>query len=267
MEDSDKIPHRGHEVLEVLARFGGSARNVQIAHALGVSEETVRRLVRNLAQAGKVERVHGGTYLSHPQDAPIYSSALEKNAGAKSDIARKAAELISDEMTIFLNVGSTTTYVAEHLRRHSGLTVVTNSISAIASLAGNNGSRVFLTGGEVMRAERGSFGRAAEALAQQFSYDALILGADGVSPRHGFVTGNALEADITRAIAGQADRIIVVADLSKREKRAPFVACPPEQVTDFVTEKKPDPALAEALARWGITTHTAPPSEKMTKAK
>ncbi len=262
MDETDKIPHRGHEVLEVLARFGGSARNAQIAHALGVSEETIRRLVRSLAQAGKVERVHGGTYLTHPQDAPIYSSALEKNAGAKSAIARKAAELIEDKMTVFLNVGSTTTYVAEQLRRHSGLTVVTNSIPAIASLAGNNGSRVFLTGGEVMRAERGSFGRTAEALAQQFSYDALIVGADGVSAQHGFVTGNALEADITRAIAGQADRIIVVADLSKRDKRAPFVACAPEQVTDFVTEQDPDPELAEALGRWGITTHTAQPEEE-----
>ncbi|TNJ47805.1 DeoR/GlpR family DNA-binding transcription regulator [Phaeobacter sp. B1627] len=265
MDDSDKIPHRGHEVLEVLARFGGSARNAQIAHALGVSEETVRRLVRTLAQAGKVERVHGGTYLSHPQDAPIYSSALEKNATAKSDIARKAAALIADKMTVFLNVGSTTTYVAEQLRRLSGLTVVTNSIPAIASLAGNNGSRVFLTGGEVMRAERGSFGRTAEALAQQFSYDALIVGADGVSPQHGFVTGNALEADLTRAIAGQAERVIVVADLSKLNKRAPFVACPPALITDFVTERDPDPALADALARWGITTHAAIPA--MTEAE
>lgn len=100
MDETDKIPHRGHEVLEVLARFGGSARNAQIAHALGVSEETIRRLVRSLAQAGKVERVHGGTYLSHPQDAPIYSSALEKNAPAKSAIAQKAAELIEDKMTV-----------------------------------------------------------------------------------------------------------------------------------------------------------------------
>jgi len=257
MDDTDKIPHRGHEVLEVLARFGGSARNAQIAHALGVSEETIRRLVRSLAQAGKVERVHGGTYLSHPQDAPIYSSALETNAAAKSAIAKAAAALIEDKMTVFINVGSTTTYVAEQLRHHSALIVVTNSLPAIASLAGNNGSRVFLTGGEVMRAERGSFGRTAEALAQQFSYDALIVGADGVSPQHGFVTGNALEADITRAIADQAARVIVAADLSKRNRRAPFVACPPDQVTDFVTEKDPDPALADALVQWGITTHTA----------
>lgn len=49
-DDSDNIPHRGRELLDVLARLGGSARNTQIAQVMDVSEETVRRLVKGLAK-------------------------------------------------------------------------------------------------------------------------------------------------------------------------------------------------------------------------
>ncbi|MCG7629177.1 DeoR/GlpR family DNA-binding transcription regulator [Epibacterium sp. MM17-32] len=262
MVDSQKIPHRGHEVLEVLARFGGSARNAQIAHALGVSEETIRRLVRSLAHAGKVDRVHGGTVLRPAHGAPVFSTPLATNTAAKSAIARTAAALLSDRMTVFVNVGSTTTYVAEHLRQHRELTVVTNSLPAMAALVGHNGNRVYLTGGQVLSGERGSFGSMAETQAQQFSYDAVILGADGISPRHGFVTSNPQEADLTHAVAVRADRVIVVADLSKRDTRAPFVTCPLDRVSDFVTDQDPDPELATALREWGITTHTAPSADE-----
>lgn len=256
-DTKDKIPHRGHELLEVLARLGGSARNAQIAQIMGVSEETVRRLVKNLAEAGKVQRVHGGTYLSVEQDAPMYSGALEQNAAEKSKVARATLSLIEDGMTLFVNVGSTTTYVAEQLRERSHLIVVTNSISVVGALAEHNGSRVFLAGGEVMRAERGSFGRSAEAFARQFAYDAAIFGCDAISADLGVLIANPAEADLTRVVVEHASRVIVVTDSGKFNQRAACVPCEPSQITDLVTETAPDPALQKALDGWRIRTHVA----------
>ncbi|MBT8155045.1 DeoR/GlpR family DNA-binding transcription regulator [Epibacterium ulvae] len=257
---TDKIPHRGRELLEVLARLGGSARNAQIAQVMGVSEETVRRLVKGLAEAGKVQRVHGGTYLSVEQDAPMYSGALEQNAAEKSQVARTALSLIDDGMTLFVNVGSTTTYVAEQLRERANLTVVTNSISVVGALAEHNGTRVFLTGGEVMRAERGCFGRRAELLVRQFAYDAAIFGCDAVCADMGVLIANPAEAELTRTAVEHAQNGIVVTDSGKFNRRAACVACDPEQISDLVTEAAPDAALQDALQGWGIRTHVADPA-------
>ncbi|MCV2889333.1 DeoR/GlpR family DNA-binding transcription regulator [Ruegeria aquimaris] len=265
MKDTDtKVPHRGHELLDVLARLGGSARNGQIAQVMDVSEETVRRLVKTLAKQGKVERVHGGTYLRGSQDAPMYSGALEQLPKEKTRIAKGVMSLIQDGMTIFVNVGSTTTYVAEQLRELKDLIVVTNSISVVAALADHNGSRVFLAGGEVSRAERGSFGRATEEFSKQFSYDALIIGADAVSPDLGVLANNPREAELTRALTGHARRVIVAADCRKFTATAPCIACPMDKVTDLVTDGDPPGPLVEALNQVGARTHVTSKSGRIT---
>lgn len=250
--DAEKIPHRGHELLSVLARLGGSARNAQIAQVMDVSEETVRRLVKTLAKAGKVERVHGGTYLRGAQDAPIYSGALEQSPKEKASIARALLDFIEDGMTLFINVGSTTTYVAEQLRDKKNLIVVTNSVTVVLALANHNGNRVFLAGGEILRSERGAFGSATEGFARKFSYDIAIFGADAISADHGFLLLNPAEADLTRTVTEQAELSIVTADHRKFNERAPMVACAPEQIGRLITDAKPDATLCAALEKWGV---------------
>ena len=255
--DADKIPHRGHELLNVLARLGGSARNGQIAQVMGVSEETVRRLVKGLAQAGRVERVHGGTYLRGSPDTPMYSGALEQNSTEKTEIARATLDLVEDGMTVFINVGSTTTYVAEQLRERKSLIVVTNSIAAVAALADHNNNRVFMAGGEILPSERGTFGSATEEFARQFNYDLVIFGADAISARHGVLASNPDEASLTRVLTNQSENVVVTADSRKFNTRAPMVACDPHNVTHLVTDLPPDEDLSQALKAWGIEVRIA----------
>ncbi|WP_082025192.1 DeoR/GlpR family DNA-binding transcription regulator [Ruegeria sp. ANG-R] len=256
-DDSLTIPHRGRELLDVLARLGGSARNTQIAQIMDVSEETVRRLVKALARANKVERVHGGTYLSRAQDTPMFSGALEYNADEKTNIAKHVSGLLEDGMVLFIAVGSTMTHVAEQLRELRGLTVVSNSLSVVASLADHNGTRAVLAGGEVIRSERGSFGRAAEELACQYSYDAVICGADALSLVGGVLASNPLEANLTRALRGNAHRMIVAADHTKFGARAANVSCPFDKVTDLVTDLVPPDAFVPVFDEAGVKVHIA----------
>ncbi|WP_298855457.1 DeoR/GlpR family DNA-binding transcription regulator [uncultured Ruegeria sp.] len=255
--DSDNIPHRGRELLDVLARLGGSARNTQIAQVMDVSEETVRRLVKALARNDMVERVHGGTFLSRAQDTPMFSGALEHNAEEKTLIAKQVSQIVEDGMVLFVAVGSTMTHVAEQLREMKDLTVVSNSLSVVASLADNNGTRAILAGGEVIRSERGSFGRAAEQLARQYSYDAVICGADALSLSGGVLASNPLEAELTRALRENTKRIIVATDHTKFGARAANVACPFDQMTDLVTNVAPPEDFAPVLKRAGVKVHVA----------
>ncbi|MCV2863492.1 DeoR/GlpR family DNA-binding transcription regulator [Albidovulum sediminicola] len=250
-----KASHREHELLEVLRRYGGSARNGEIARVLDVSEETVRRLAKRLERDGQVERMHGGTLLAGAE--PGFHHRAAQNTDGKSRIAAAVAEEIQDGMCLFLDVGSTTKFVAEALRVRHRLMVVTNSLLAAQALANHNDNRVFLTGGELGGEERGSYGPLAEAAIRGFAFDAAILSANGVSERAGFTVYNPAEASIARLAASRARRCIVCADQEKFGREAPVVTVPVDGVDLMVTDRAPPEPIARALALAEVVTMIA----------
>ena len=117
MPRPSSLSHREVELLETLRRLGGSGRSTELALILDVSEETVRRTIKSLAKAGSVERVHGGAYLVGPAGAGETGSSffrrMGENPDEKAQIAAAVMPQIVDGMTVFLDVGSTTSFVAE----------------------------------------------------------------------------------------------------------------------------------------------------------
>jgi len=239
--------HREVELLETLRSLGGSARTAALAEALNVSEETVRRTVKALAKADLVQRVHGGVYLINVDAyAPVHSR-LNRNAAEKMRIATSAATLIPNGASVFLDVGSTTTYLAERLKDHRSLTVVTNAINAAQALVGRNHNQVFLAGGEMRETEFGTFGPASTAFIARFSLDIAVLSVDGVDAEAGFLLAGSAEADVARTVAAQARRVIVVADQSKFGQSAPMVAFPAEKADVLITDSPLRPAFQKSF--------------------
>lgn len=257
-QDGGKTSHRQFELLEVLRRQGGSARNAEIAQAMDVSEETVRRLVKTLADNGKVERLHGGTVLAGTE--PGFYQRIAQNPEGKKSIAKAVAREIADGMCLFLDVGTTTSFVAEALRAHHRLYIVTNSMPVAQTLAHHNDNRVVLTGGDVGRDERGTYGPLAEAVLRRHAFDVAVLSANAVNDRHGFLVFNPAEASLSRVAVEQAHRPIATADHEKFGRRAPQVSCDPSDIDLLVTDRAPPTDLAEALKSWGVTVRVAKPA-------
>jgi len=109
------------------ARSTGKARATPLATTLGVAVQTIRRDLRDLCDAGLLERVHGGAVLPSGVRNVGYEDRRSLNRDAKQRIARKAASLIPDHATLFLNIGTTTEAVARALRHHKDLMVVTRA--------------------------------------------------------------------------------------------------------------------------------------------
>ncbi len=119
--------HRDKTILDHLAR-AGSARIEELADLLSVSAETVRRSLRRLELGGAVARVHGGVHLRGWGLEPSFSQRMAVNPERKQRIATRLAGLIPNGASLFLDVGSTTAFVAQALRNHRDLLVVTNSL-------------------------------------------------------------------------------------------------------------------------------------------
>lgn len=252
--------HREVELLNTLRSFGGSARTAMLAETLNVSEETVRRTVKALARAGVVQRVHGGVYLANTEALAPVTTRIGKRTQAKAQIAAAATALIPARSSIFLDVGSTTAYVAEELRNHRAMTVVTNSLQAAQTLAGINDNRVFLACGQLQTVENGVFGTETIEYVARFNIDTAVISVDGFDDRSGFLLAGAHEAELARAVSRQAHRTLVVSDHTKFGQNAPMVACDPANVDVLVTDQAPGSAYQGLLDRWNIDVTVVPPT-------
>lgn len=247
---------REHEILDLLSRTG-SGRIQDLSRRLGVSEETIRRNVRRLETSGLVTKVHGGVVLKDWTQEPSFTQRFAENPAAKRRIARHLAAMVQDGDSLFLDTGSTTAYVAQALRGHQGLLVVTNALPVAQALAPGGANRVHMAGGELRAHDCGAFGAEALAFVRQFRVRHAILSVAAVQPDGGFMLQDLGEAEFSRQIIDCADRAIVAADGSKFSRRAPIRLCAPERIGVLVTDAPPPAQTAAALQAAGVRLEIA----------
>lgn len=245
------LSQRGAEIIELVARAGGSMRIQAIAEALNVSEETVRRNVRRLSRDGLVRKVHGGVLLHHGSTELSFAQRMAENPGAKRRIAAHVAGLIGNGSSLFLDVGSTTAFVAEALRGHQDLLVVTNSVAVGHALAARNNNRVFMPGGELRGHDGGIFGAQVLDYVSQFRADFAVLSAAAINSRAGFMLFDMEEAVYSRTIMAHAKTRLLAADSSKFGRDAPIVIGPPATVDLLITNAAPPDDIRKAARTWG----------------
>ncbi|WP_272006158.1 DeoR/GlpR family DNA-binding transcription regulator [Roseovarius sp. ZX-A-9] len=249
--------HRQQEILDALRRAGGSLRVQKLASELQVSEETVRRNLKRLADSGQVEKMHGGARLAQDSGEDDFQQRLRISPEAKQTIARYVAGQVPDGSSLFLDVGSTTSYIADALRDHSNLLVVTNSVSVAFKLATRNANQVYMAGGALRAHDGGAFGAEAMTFANNFKTDLAVLSTAGITARDGFMLFDLEEANFSRAILRNAKRRWVAADSSKFGRTAPITLCDPSLIDRLITDAAPPADLAQATQRWGTEIQVA----------
>ncbi len=254
MNDSSqrRANHREGEIVEVLRRAGGASRIAAIASTLDVSEETVRRNIRRLSDDGVVEKLHGGAHLLDADIESGFWQRMDENPGPKRRIAACVAEMIGDGASLFLDVGSTTAFIAEALRGHRRLLVVTNSVVVAHKLATRNDNRVFMAGGELRAHDGGAFGADALAFVNQFRVEYAILSAAAINAQNGFMLYDLEEAEFSRTIMSRAAHRIIAADASKFGRSAPISVGNPGDVDVLVTDTAPPAPLTQAAREWSV---------------
>jgi len=240
---------REQEILREIHLAGGSCRIGFLARTLSVSDETIRRNIKSLQANGLVKKVHGGVSLvgSISVVEPPFQRRMDENTDAKKVLATKLAGMIKNGDSLFLDVGSTTAFVAQALQNHHDLYIVTNSITAAHMLTARNNNRVFLAGGELRSLDGGAFGQDALDFIKRFNTQFAIISVAAINASSGFMLYDVQEADISCAAIERAQISIVVADSSKFGNRAPVSIRKPNDIDMLMTEAQPDDRISAML--------------------
>ncbi|TWD48238.1 DeoR family transcriptional regulator [Agrobacterium vitis] len=170
-----------------------------IASELEVSEDTIRRDMRDMAAAGLLSRVHGGALPISP-DLPDFSTRKSFATAEKRALAARAVSLIQPQQMIFLDGGTTNAEIARLLPQNFGLTIITHSPTIAMELENRSDIEVILIGGRLYRHSMVAVGALASEAISRLRPNLFFLGATALHPQHGATTGDAEEAAIKRLI-------------------------------------------------------------------
>lgn len=243
------------KILELIRR-DGLARVEGLAQQLNVTAQTIRRDLAELAEAGAVERVHGGAVVRGGGVNLAYAQRRALAAPAKAAIARACAADIPADATLFLNIGTTTEAVAQELAGHMGLRVFTNNMNIAAQLAAS--AEVVLTGGQVRASDGGLVGPIALRAVDAVRPDLAVVGCSAIEPDGDLMDFDLAEVAVSQAIIARARQVWVVADASKMHRAAPARFGTLAQVARLYTDAALAPELAALCRQWGTRVITAP---------
>jgi DeoR/GlpR family transcriptional regulator of sugar metabolism len=229
-------------------RADGKVVAAELSSTLDVSPDTVRRDLRELAEAGLLRRVHGGA-LPPAVGAQAYAVRREQGADAKAAIARATSALVRPGQVILLDCGTTTLEVARHLPPELEATVITNSPPIAVALAEHPRVDVTVLGGMLDKEARALVGAATIESLRSVRADLLVLGICSLHPEIG-ITVNALEESyVKRAMIANSAEVVAVSSADKLGSAGPYVVAPLEELTHLVTEATaPSAQLAEYRA-------------------
>lgn len=211
---------RHPEIVEI-ARREGKVTVEDLAQRFGVTLQTIRKDLSEIADAGRLQRVHGGAVLPTGLTNIAYQERRGLQSDAKSAIARKAASLIPDGASLFLNIGTTTEAVARNLMQHDQLLVVTNNINVATILIDNPGCEVIVTGGVMRASDAGLIGPFALRSVQEFKLDFAVIGCSALDKDGDILDFDMDEVAVSQAMLTQAKQTILVADSAKFSRKAP----------------------------------------------
>jgi len=242
----------------LLARLtaDGKVLAKDVAAELGVSEDSIRRDLRDLAAAGLCQRVYGGALPVSPAVAD-YASRTAIAVDGKDRVARTAAGLVRPGSTVILDGGTTTLAVAKALPEDLEATVVTHSPTVAAALVEHPTVEVFVLGGMLFKHSAVTCGAAAVEAAQAVNADLFFLGVTGVHPDAGLTTGDADEAAMKRALSRRAADTYVLGSAEKIGAASAFSVIGLADVAGIITDAPAtDPAL-ERLSEAGVAIVSA----------
>lgn len=222
-----------------------------LCQEINVSEDTIRRDLQELAEEGKVIKVHGGA-LSHSFNQVYYPSQNVYSHSQKKVIAQKAASLISNGMFVITSGGTTILELARTLPLDLKATFISGSIPAVLEYMHHPNIDVILIGDKVSKNAKITTGADAISKIHQIRADLCFLGVNSMDIKNGVTDNDWDVVQIKKAMIESSQKVICLTIAEKINSVQPIHVCPIDKIDLLITELPPSDPLLKPYRDAGI---------------
>ena len=234
--------------MEKYIALKGTASMEELQRQFNVSANTVRRDIAELLRRGTAEKVYGGVRARPAsQTLTSYEKRQMSNGEAKELIGRTAAQLVQDGDVIFIDSGTTTLRMIDHLKDHRDVTVITHSLGAVIRTLPYENIHVIVLPGSLRRKTNSMTGSDSVKSMKKYNIRTAFMAATGLS-LHGATNSSAQEYDIKQAAVECSDRAVLLVDKSKFGVTGMMTYAPISSFAAIVTDEKPEEDYLALLA-------------------
>ena len=246
---------RKDKILEIITRDGYASID-DLVVTFGVTPQTIRRDLNQLAELKLIDRHHGGAGVLSSTQNTAYTARQEHASDAKRVIAQMLSDYIPDGASLFINIGTTTEAVAKELLTKNGLRIVTNNLHVASILSEREDFKVIVTGGEVRHRDGGIIGEATVDVVRQFHMDFAVIGVSGITEDGTLLDFDYREVKVAQAIMQNSEQVLLCADNSKFGRSAMVRLGSMNQISHLFTNESPSSPFVEAINLAGVKLHT-----------
>ncbi|MBS4173049.1 DeoR/GlpR family DNA-binding transcription regulator [Bacillus sp. FJAT-49736] len=223
----------------------------EICEHFDVSRDTARRDIVKLEEQGKIIRTRGAAILpSLSKDTPNYEERMLSEVPSKKMIGKQAASMIMDGDYLFVDNSTTVRHAMDYMSTKNNV-VITNAIDTAGLLTQKEKIKIYLLGGMINNEQRFVYGSQAAGMLAKYHVDKTFIGSCGIS-LDGLTTPYEEEVSLIQEAMKRADKVIVLADHSKFEKRRFFCLAGFENIHTIITDKVPETAIKEKIEDHGV---------------
>lgn len=240
MNDRKKNKERQAVIAKLLEETDRIGVN-ELFERLHVSKETIRRDLKEMEEAGIIQRVHGGAVMAESakglKEYPLLTREI-RNYTEKVRLCKKAAEYIEDGDTIFIDNSSTTLNLVAHINPKYRVTIITNSIRVLleASLEEMSNFSFICLGGILKSRNYSLTGAMTLEQLGNFRPNKAFLSCHGMTLEDGITDGSIYEVDAKQAMIKQAKKTYLLADSSKFGKTGVVLLSQFDSVDYLITD-------------------------------
>ncbi|MGN0267771.1 MAG: DeoR/GlpR family DNA-binding transcription regulator [Lachnospiraceae bacterium] len=270
------LSEQRYEKISSILEKEGSVKTSSLCRLLSASRETIRRDLETMEEQGLLRRIRGGAMklekgkskeqqmdsaqnysvqngFPDNQQYASFDKRQKENFLNKKNIARKAAEFISEGQAIALDSGTTALELARVIKhRFHYLTVVTNSLPVAAELADAEGITLVLTGGIYNSDERAFTSDLATLIFSRINIDILFLTTCGISVERGITYQRVDEIIVQDKMMEASGKTIVIADSTKIEVNSLVKMCGIDRISMLITDSNASAEQTKALEQAGV---------------
>jgi len=218
---------------------------------VSVSEDTIRRDLQELADEGKIIKVHGGA-LSPSFNQVYFPTNGVYSQPQKKSIGQKAINLISNGMFVLTSGGTTIIEMARMLPHQLKATFVSGSIPAILEYMHHPNIEVIMIGDKISKNSKITVGSQAIARIKEMKADLCFLGTNAIDLEHGITDNDWEVVQLKKAMIESSKKVVCLSIAEKVNTVQPIRVCGLDEIDMLITELEPDNPLIQPYVKAGV---------------